>query len=55
MLTFDERDLGGNLLQQSGSGSELDPEPNRGFAPVAINNPGLIWIVTGCGWIAGDG
>jgi hypothetical protein len=38
MLTFEEQVLGGNPLQQSGSGSELDPEPNRKFGPVANPN-----------------
>jgi hypothetical protein len=29
------RVFGGNPLQRSGSGLELDPEPNREFGPVA--------------------
>jgi hypothetical protein len=35
MLTFEEWVLGGNPLQQSGSGLELDPELNWEFGPVA--------------------
>jgi hypothetical protein len=38
MLTFEERVLGGNALQRSGSGSEPDPEPNREFGPIANNS-----------------
>jgi len=35
MLTVDKQVSCGNPLQQAGSGSEPDPEPNRGFGQVA--------------------
>ena len=35
MLTFEERVLGGNPLQWSGSGLEPDPELTQEFGPVA--------------------
>jgi hypothetical protein len=48
MLTFEERVLCGNPLQQSGSGSEPDLDPNRAFGPVV--NTRIILRVTGlCG------
>jgi len=39
MLTFEERVLCGNPLQQFGSGLEPDPEPTREFGPVANTTP----------------
>jgi len=42
MLTFEERVLGGNLFQRFGSGSELDPEPNWDFGPVANAGPSCV-------------
>ena len=38
MLSFEERFLCGNPLQQFSSGLEPDPEPTREFGPVANTN-----------------
>jgi hypothetical protein len=38
MLTFEEQGSCGNPLQRSGSESDPDPEPTRGFGPVANTN-----------------
>jgi len=50
MLTFEERVVGGNSLQRSGSGSEPDPEPNREIGPVAnttfdVSNSFVNWAL----------